>query len=41
MLFRMILGRKTLENDFLIDVARKYLHPRPEAPAIQPRARAD
>lgn len=29
MLFRMILGRKTLEGDFVIDVARKYLHPRP------------
>lgn len=29
MLFRMILGRKTLEGDFLIDVASKYLQPRP------------
>ncbi len=28
MLFRMILGRKSLEGDFLIDVARKYLHRR-------------
>jgi hypothetical protein len=25
MLFRMILGRKALEGDFLVDVARKYL----------------
>jgi len=25
MLFRMILGRKALEGDFLIDVSRKYL----------------
>jgi hypothetical protein len=32
MLFRMIVGRKALEGDFLVDVARKYLlrrwHPR-------------
>ena len=32
MLFRMILGRKALEGDFLVDVSRKYLlrrwHPR-------------
>lgn len=32
MLFRMILGRKALEGDFLVDVAKKYLlrrwHPR-------------
>ena len=32
MLFRMILGRKALEGDFLVDVTRKYLlrkwHPR-------------
>lgn len=32
MLFRMILGRKALEGDFRVDVARKYLlrkwHPR-------------
>lgn len=27
MLFRMILGRKTLEGDFVVDVAAKYLHP--------------
>lgn len=25
MLFRMILGRKALEGDFVVDVARKYL----------------
>jgi hypothetical protein len=25
MLFRMLLGRKALENDFLVDVAKKYL----------------
>jgi hypothetical protein len=25
MLFRMILGRKALEGDFLVDVSRKYL----------------
>ncbi len=29
MLFRMILGRKALEGDFVVDVARKYLHSRP------------
>lgn len=29
MLFRMILGRKALEGEFLVDVARKYLHARP------------
>jgi hypothetical protein len=33
MLFRMILGRKTLEGDFRVDVSGKYLcrqwHPRP------------
>ncbi len=29
MLFRMILGRKALEGDFVVDVACKYLHPRP------------
>lgn len=32
MLFRMILGRKTLEGDFLVDVASKYLQPRPPEP---------
>ena len=26
MLFRMILGRKALEGDFLVDVSKKYLH---------------
>lgn len=31
MLFRMILGRKALEGDFLVDVSRKYLQPRPDA----------
>jgi hypothetical protein len=25
MLFRMILGRKALENDFVVDVSKKYL----------------
>lgn len=29
MLFRMILGRKALEGDFLVDVSKKYLQPRP------------
>jgi len=29
MLFRMILGRKALEGDFVVDVAEKYLHGRP------------
>lgn len=28
MLFRMILGRKALEGDFVVDVARKYLQRR-------------
>jgi hypothetical protein len=32
MLFRMILGRKTLEGDFVVDVASKYLQPRPAGP---------
>lgn len=32
MLFRMILGRKALERDFLVDVASKYLQPRPAVP---------
>lgn len=31
MLFRMILGRKALEGDFLVDVSKKYLQPRPGA----------
>lgn len=35
MLFRMIIGRKSLERDFVVDVARKYLltavHPAPAA----------
>jgi len=29
MLFRMILGRKALEGDFVVDVSKKYLQPRP------------
>ncbi len=36
MLFRMILGRKTLERDFVVDVAEKYLHGRPP---LRPRNR--
>lgn len=36
MLFRMILGRKTLEGDFVVDVAAKYLHPL--GPATAPRS---
>lgn len=37
MLFRMILGRKALEGDFLVDVSSKYLQPRPsEAPPRSP-----
>lgn len=36
MLFRMLLGRKALEGDFLVDVSRRYAlrswHPRPESP---------
>ena len=31
MLFRMILGRKALEGDFVVDVARKYLQRRRRA----------
>lgn len=31
MLFRMILGRKALEGDFVVDVSKKYLQPRPLA----------
>lgn len=30
MLFRIILGRKFLERRFMVDVAAKYLHGRPE-----------
>jgi hypothetical protein len=26
MRFRMLLGRKALEGDFVVDVSRKYLH---------------
>lgn len=37
MLFRMILGRKALEGDFLVDVSKKYLQPRPP---VQPPAAA-
>lgn len=29
MLFRMILGRKALEGDFVVDVSKKYVQPRP------------
>lgn len=34
MLFRMILGRKTLEGDFLVDVSAKYLHGGPRRRSI-------
>jgi hypothetical protein len=45
MLFRMIVGRKALEGDFLVDVAHKYLlrrwHPRRRAPRNRnPRSEA-
>jgi hypothetical protein len=33
MLFRMILGRKALEGDFVVDASKKYLQPRPETHA--------
>lgn len=38
MLFRMILGRKALEGDFVVDVSKKYLQGRPEIldPATHP-----
>ena len=36
MLFRMILGRKAVEGDFVVDVSRKYLQPRPENAEIPP-----
>lgn len=37
MLFRMILGRKSLEGDFVVDVARKYLlAPDPARAAVPP-----
>lgn len=36
MLFRMILGRKAVEGDFVVDVSRKYLQPRPETAEIPP-----
>lgn len=39
MLFRMILGRKTLEGDFVVDVAQKYLHSSPLSPVPSPTAR--
>jgi len=39
MLFRMILGRKTLEGDFIVDVAEKYLHGRPLTPSRNHPAR--
>lgn len=40
MLFRMILGRKALEGDFLVDVSKKYLQLRPGLPR-PPAARED
>lgn len=40
MLFRMILGRKALEGDFVVDAARKYLQPRPAPDAAGPPAEA-
>jgi hypothetical protein len=36
MLFRMILGRKALEDDFLVDVSRKYLLGRRRTVAVTP-----
>ncbi len=33
MLFRMILGRKALEGDFVVDVSKKYVQPRPATAA--------
>jgi len=39
MLFRMILGRKALEGDFVVDVSKKYLQPRPPA-GSNPRSAA-
>lgn len=33
MLFRMILGRKALEGDFVVDVSKKYLQARPATAA--------
>ncbi|HSL85103.1 MAG TPA: RimK/LysX family protein [Thermoanaerobaculia bacterium] len=36
MLFRMILGRKAVEGDFVVDASRKYLQPRPENAEIPP-----
>jgi hypothetical protein len=36
MLFRMILGRKAVEGDFVVDVSRKYLQPRPEIAETPP-----
>jgi len=38
MLFRMILGRKALEGDFVVDVARKYLHSHSPSSAKPPSA---
>lgn len=37
MLFRMILGRKALEGDFVVDVSKKYLQPRP---CLEPAGRS-
>lgn len=36
MLFRMILGRKAVEGEFVVDVSRKYLQPRPEIAETRP-----
>lgn len=36
MLFRMILGRKAVEGDFIVDASRKYLQPRPETAETRP-----
>lgn len=36
MLFRMILGRKAVEGDFVVDVSRKYLQPSPKTAETLP-----
>jgi hypothetical protein len=38
LLFRMLIGRKALEGDFLVDVAGKYLQRRFHPPPPRPRA---